>query len=70
MDQEYNVSTVAKSGTVTFNAPWQGGFDPSGIYYVANKALNNIIKVTQDGTCSVFSAETTFKSPMSITFDF
>ena len=69
MDQEYNVSTVAKSGTVTFNAPWQGGFDPSGIYYVANKALNNIIKVTQDGTCSVFSAETTFKSPMSITFD-
>lgn len=69
MDQEYNVSTVAKSGTVTFNAPWQGEFDPSGIYYVANKALNNIIKVTQDGTCSVFSAETTFKSPMSITFD-
>ena len=44
MDQEYNVSTVAKSGTVTFNAPWQGGFDLSGIYYVANKALNNIIK--------------------------
>lgn len=69
MDQEYNVSTVAKSGTVTFNAPWQGGFDLSGIYYVANKALNNIIKITQEGTCSVFSTETTFKSPMSVTFD-
>lgn len=69
MDQEYNVSTVAKSGTVRFNAPWQGGFNPSGIYYVANKASNNIIKITQDGTCSVFSAETTFKSPMSVTFD-
>ena len=69
MDQEYNVSTVAQSGTVTFNAPWQGGFDLSGIYYVANKALNNIIKITQEGTCSVFSTETTFKSPMSVTFD-
>ena len=30
---------LPKSGTVTFNAPWQGGFDLSGIYYVANKAL-------------------------------
>ncbi|MFV0325663.1 MAG: IPT/TIG domain-containing protein [Bacteroides xylanisolvens] len=69
IDQEYNVSTVARNGTVTFNAPWQGGFDPAGIYYVANKALNNIIKITQSGTCSVFSAETTFKSPMSVTFD-
>lgn len=69
MDKAYNVSTVAKSGTVTFNAPWQGSFDASGSYYVANKALNNIIKVTQDGTCSVFSTETTFKSPMSVIFD-
>lgn len=69
MDQAYNVSTVAKSGTVTFNAPWQGDFDASGSYYVANKALNNIIKVTQDGTCSVFATGTTFKSPMSVIFD-
>ncbi|WP_307995406.1 IPT/TIG domain-containing protein [uncultured Bacteroides sp.] len=69
MDGMYNVSTVAKSGTVTFNAPWQGDFDASGSYYVANKALNNIIKVTQDGTCSVFATGTTFKSPMSVIFD-
>lgn len=69
MDRAYNVSTVAKSGTVTFNAPWQGNFDASGSYYVANKALNNIIKVTQDGTCSVFSTGTTFRSPMSVIFD-
>lgn len=69
MDQGYNVSTVAKSGTITFKAPWQGGFSPSGIYYVANKALNNIIKITQDGTCSVFSTTATFKSPMSVVFD-
>lgn len=69
MDGMYNVSTVAKSGTVTFNAPWQGDFDASGSYYVANKAVNNIIKVTQDGTCSVFSTGTTFKSPMSVIFD-
>lgn len=69
MDQAYNVSTVAKSGTVTFNAPWQGDFDASGSYYVANKAVNNIIKVTQDGTCSVFATGTTFKSPMSVIFD-
>lgn len=69
MDGMYNVSTIAKSGTVTFNAPWQGDFDASGSYYVANKAVNNIIKVTQDGTCSVFSTGTTFKSPMSVIFD-
>lgn len=69
MDRAYNVSTVAKSGTVTFNAPWQGNFDASGSYYVANKALNNIIKVTQDGVCSVFSTGTTFRSPMSVIFD-
>lgn len=69
MDGTYNVSTVAKSGTVTFSAPWQGNFDAAGSYYVANKALNNIIKITQDGTCSVFSAGTTFKSPMSVIFD-
>lgn len=69
MDKAYNVSTVAKSGTVTFNAPWQGGFDASGSYYVANKALNNIIKIMPDGVCSVFSTETTFKSPMSVIFD-
>ena len=31
--------------------------------------MNNIIKITQEGTCSVFSTETTFKSPMSVTFD-
>lgn len=69
MDRAYNVSTVAKSGTVTFNAPWQGNFDASGSYYVANKALNNIIKVTQDGVCSVFSTGITFRSPMSVIFD-
>lgn len=69
MDRAYNVSTVAKSGTVTFNAPWQGNFDASGSYYVANKALNNIIKVTQDGVCSIFSTGTTFRSPMSVIFD-
>lgn len=69
MDRAYNVSTVAKSGTVTFNAPWQGNFDASGSYYVANKALNNIIKVTQAGVCSVFSTGTTFRSPMSVIFD-
>jgi sugar lactone lactonase YvrE len=69
MDAQQNVTTVAKTGTVTFNAPWQGAFDSKGNYYVANKALNNIIKITPSGECAVFETTTTFKSPMSVTFD-
>ena len=69
MSKTYLVSSVVKSGNSTLSAPWQGAFDASGFFYVANKAKNNVIKVTQEGTCSVYSAGTTFKSPMSITFD-
>lgn len=40
---EYNVSTVAKSGTVTFNAPLgKVGLIPRASI-IANKALNNIV---------------------------
>ena len=69
MDADYNVTTVAKSGSVTFSAPWQGGFNAAGEYFVANKALNNIIRIAADGTCSVFETTETFKSPMSVVFD-
>lgn len=67
MDKNSNVTTIASGSS--FKSSYSGAFDKDGNLYVANKDLKNIVKVTADGTTTVFTCQTTFLSPMGIAFD-
>ena len=67
MDKDFNVTTVASGAS--FKSSYSGAFDKNGNLYVANKDLKNIVKVTANGTTTVFTCQTTFSAPMGIAFD-
>lgn len=67
MDKDFNVTTIASGAS--FKSSYSGAFDKNGNLYVANKDLKNIVKVTANGTTTVFKCQTTFSAPMGIAFD-
>lgn len=66
MDASFYVHKVELTGAA-IKSPWGGAFGPDGLFTVANKDLNNVVKIAADGTTTEFIAG--LKTPIGVAYD-